>query len=672
MNTIDIKFYFTIAALVLTAIFIATVVLKIRKGIKNGAYLQPISLLTVLLSSVTAFVLMAVASDLLFGSFEGKTMADLIEYVESNFGIAIEGSAEEILLNLSPDALAYILAIPIAILSPIIFLVLYLVANGIFSIVFKIVKRVLSIPKRVDTVGKTIGGVLGALEAIVVLIVFYIPLTALLNMSMPIISSMDIEDDTFTQISEGAKELSDSPVMKLVNYAGGDFLTTELTNIGSMHNKINVRDELTCIVDLVKDIVEFSSRADGASAEELTRESEWLIASVLTAIDRSEYISLIVSDSVHIVSGIVFDKVPETSKDPLDKLLISIRTFLDTGSRDTISEDLSTIKELIVHVADTDLFSAISSESKDAIKDVFVAKGSGENTLIKNAINTLKSNPRTTGIIAALNEYSVSIMYENIGGEVMEDSAVVYEQVKEGLNDLISIPDDLPEEEYKESVKETLSTTLTNNNINVEDDILEDMTTKVTEYLKENDTIAEDATEITDEQVTEILLKYYDAYLEYKDKSGTEGDGEGSGEGDGEGTFPGFETDGDGNIIIPGLGDGDGDIVIPGLGGEGDGDSTLPGFETDGDGNIIIPGLGEGEGDIVIPGLGDGDGDIVIPGLGGEGDGDIVIPGLGGEGDGDGTLPGFETDGDGNIIIPGLGEGDGDIVIPDMGDGLNP
>ncbi len=522
-----ISSYFTLAALVLTLIFISVVALKTRRGMKNGAYIQPLSLLTVVLSAITAFILMSIAGNRLFGTLEEKTMAELLELLEGKTGISFGESAEEILLSFNPEAVSYVLAIPIAILAPIIFLLLYIIAKALFSIIFKICKAMIKIPKRVDTVGKAIGGVLGAVEGILVMIVFCIPLTSLLNLSVPIMAKLDIENETFTEISDGATELSESAVIKLVSLAGGDFLADELTYVGSANNKIDVKHEILSIIDLVNGIMEFAESSHGEISEMLTPENEKLLDSILQSLEGSDYMPMLLAGAIHILSDSLFSNLPAEPTESQDKFMLSIKSLLDTSTEDTVIKDLTTMKELLFFLESNGVIDAMNNGSTGAYEEIMSKKDDEGNTVIKKAISILKSNPRASGIIAALNELSVSIM----AGVIGEDSSITYESVKEGLNDLIAIPDDLPEEEYKETVKETLGATLTSNNIEISDEMLDEVTDKVSEYLKDNEVIPEGTEELSDEQINDILLQYYDAYLDYKDTGVTPDN------------FPGLNTD---------------------------------------------------------------------------------------------------------------------------------
>ena len=111
------------------------------------------------------------------------------------------------------------------------------------------------------------------------------------------------------------------------------------------------------------------------------------------------------------------------------------------------------------------------------------------------------------------------------------DTTQVYEDLKQGLNDIIAItpPEDKTDEEavaaYKEELKTTLKDTITGSLENVAsseeldeikeqltDEVMDEMTDQVSNYLEQNPEI----TEMEDEDVTEIILSYYDAYLQYQ------------------------------------------------------------------------------------------------------------------------------------------------------------
>ncbi len=544
----NIKEIFQIVALVMSIIFVITVVLKTRKGMKRGAYLEPCALGLVLLSAITAFIGMTIACGAIFSSFEGKTMQDLVDML-ATAGVSFDQEILDVILAFDVSVISYILAIPVAILAPIAFVILYALLKLVFSIIFNIVKAAVKIPKRVDNVGKIIGGALGAVEGVLVMVILFVPLTSVLHMGTTVMAKMDVENETLSDVVGGVEELTSSPILTLVDLAGGEFLSNELSTVNLENSRINISNEIAYAIDLFSDITKFINNS-GDSGESgdigamLTPENEEILDSILETLGKSDYMPILLSGGMHVVSNVFFSEVPENPTEAQDKLMGALRDLLITSENATVVDDLSTMKELIFFLENKGVIDVLTSNDEEAIKNVLTVTDENGNTVIKSAINILRSNPRTSNIIAALNELSISIMCESMGTDT--DSTVVYESVKGGLNDLITIDPELPPEEYKENVKETLNTTLTDNGIVLDEEIVDTMTDYVTEYLdnaRESGNLPE---EIGDEEVTDIILTYYDAYLNYIQNNNGSGDGNGNGDGTNDPTFPdipGFNPD---------------------------------------------------------------------------------------------------------------------------------
>ena len=97
-------------------------------------------------------------------------------------------------------------------------------------------------------------------------------------------------------------------------------------------------------------------------------------------------------------------------------------------------------------------------------------------------------------------------MAGSFGDGVSEDVVAVYENLKTGLQDVTALRKDDYEtdEEYKGAVSDKLDETLKGEGIELETDIID----KMADYVADNYAGAE----LSDADVDDILLSYYDAY----------------------------------------------------------------------------------------------------------------------------------------------------------------
>ncbi len=536
---INIKDIFQIVMLVLTAIFALVIFLKVRKGIKRGAYLAPCSLAIVILSAAAAYIGMLIVCDFVLGAFDGKPMQELVNFITVTMNIPLEQELIDLILSIDVSVVSYILAIPVAIFAPVVFVLFYIALKFIFSSVFKIIKSAVKIPKRVDTSGKIIGGVIGAVEGVLVTVIFFIPLSSILHTGTTVMSKLDIENDIYTDIASGVSDLVESPVFAFVDLVGGEFLSTELTTVNLDTGRVNVANEIIYTVDLVNDILALVNNNKGENADMFSPENEKIVDSILATLEKSDYMPMLLSGLMTSVSDLLLPEISDNETGtPLDKLTTTLTDFLSTSKKETVVNDIATMKELVFFLSKAGVIDTFTSDDPDAVTNILSAKDENGNTVIKSAINILRGNPRTANIVTALNEISISLLCGNIGPEGT-DSTVVYESVKTGLNDLITIDPELPKEEYKENVKNTLDTVLAENKIELEEEIVDTMSDYVTEYLDEARAEGKLPEEIDDEAVTDILLTYYEAFLEYQQNGTVDPD-----------LIPGFNG-GNGNGELP-------------------------------------------------------------------------------------------------------------------------
>ena len=119
---------------------------------------------------------------------------------------------------------------------------------------------------------------------------------------------------------------------------------------------------------------------------------------------------------------------------------------------------------------------------------------------------------------------------------VEKDTTEVYNEVKDGLKDVLAIErptppifaDDMTFEEreeaairyeeerqqYMQQMTESLDSTLRDNGIELEDELV----SGIADYIDDN---VDDKNEYSDDELNEIILSYYDVYLEYLENGGS-------------------------------------------------------------------------------------------------------------------------------------------------------
>lgn len=515
-------------SIVLTVIVALVVVLKARAGAKRGAYVAPIHLGSVLLSATVAFILTGVFTGMLLSTLAEISLIDFVREIELTMGETFDPEIHEMIASFDPAVISYVVAIPAALFSPFIFFLLYIFCRLVFGAVRGVVVKACAIPKRVDTTGKTIGAVVGGLEGILVVVLCLIPITAFLNIGTSVTQKIDFEDEAVAEVIDSIEEFNEAPVFGLIRTMGGEFLTGELTTVSLGGRRVNLMNEIDVGFELYNDITIVLAEEDGEDFA-VTPEKQAAIDRVVAMIEQSDYLPMVLSSAMHMVSGPLLGEIPENPTEPMDRVMAALGNFIESTTPDTITADLRTFVDAFFLLNENGAFETLTSGDTEAIMEALSEKDESGDTIIKKLIRMLGANPHTKTIIAALNELSVSIMCDSLG--FTGDTAQVYDDLKQGLNDIISItpPADKDDEEavaaYKEELKTTLKDTITGSLENVAtgeeleeireqltDEVMDEMTEQVSNYLEENPEI----TEMEDEDVTEIILTYYDAYLQYQ------------------------------------------------------------------------------------------------------------------------------------------------------------
>ena len=509
----EIKDIFNIAGIVLTVLFVIVVLLKTRKGAKRGAYQQPIHLGVVLVGAIISFIATLILSSSIFTALDGYTMEELVLTLEGLTGSPIDAGMRDVILSFEPSTIMSLLALPVALLCPIIFTICYFAVSIVTNIIYQIICKAAAVQKRRDTKGKVIGAALGALEGVIVMTLFLVPFSSILNLTQTVTAEIETDDREIAEVFDSIDSFAETPVLQLASFAGGDFLTKELTTVHVQDSDVNLSNEIAVCFDIFNNVSLLSDIGEGGVSDD----QRAAVDAIIAALRRSDYLPMLLSEGTHAISALVFGDLPDTPTKPEEKLTKALADMLATSTADTIIDDIVMIKDAAFLLIDNGVFEALEGGDESAITDLLSKRDAEGNSVIKQAIRLLTTNPRTTGIITALNEMSVALMCQSMGIE--GDAAQVYEDLKQGLNDVAAITPDSyeTEEEYHEALGETINQTLVNNGIELEEEVLDNMTGYVGDYLeeaRENGTLDE---QLTDENVTEIILTYYDAYLQYQE-----------------------------------------------------------------------------------------------------------------------------------------------------------
>ena len=334
---------------------------------------------------------------------------------------------------------------------------------------------------------------------------------------------------------------------KEVKKKGGEIIMNHFATVYFDGEPHDLRTELASGVKVYSDVMPLM----GINIKDLSGSEKNAIESLIATVDGSDYISTILSG---LLRGLAYSAdeglLPITAEPPFDKLIDPFLKVFETSNKNNIGSDLNTMKDVIFILSDEGVFVAIDSGNSTALSNVFTKEDENGKTVIRKVIDILTVNNHTKPLVATLTEISVAMLSESMGLD--GETAQLYDNVKAGVKETLTIKstDYATDEEYVEALSTSLNETLVANDINVEPEIVDSMAA----YIKDN---YKDLDEISDDEINDVILSYYDSYLEYqKNNPGGSGGGDVGGDagGDVDGdNLGGYITDGDGNIDDNGI-----------------------------------------------------------------------------------------------------------------------
>jgi hypothetical protein len=208
-------------------------------------------------------------------------------------------------------------------------------------------------------------------------------------------------------------------------------------------------------------------------------------------------------------SGIFGLSAPE----PFGTLIDSAITIFHTSDRTNLSSDLNTFTDVYFVLAKDGVLLAFT-EGADRTLDIISTRDENGNTPIKNVMNIIDQNPRIKPVNSMLAQLSVTLMANTM--DLGENGAVLYDSVSRGLTATLEISKEgKTEEEYVSEVSASLNAVFLENNMEVEPEIVDLMARDISE---------KNLAESEEASTEDILLTYFDAYVDYKE-NGTLPDG---------------------------------------------------------------------------------------------------------------------------------------------------
>ena len=496
-------------AMTLTGLLIFAAVVEMMNGFRRCAPRQLLHAILSFVSVVIAFITTEALIMEMHAFFESSSLIELLDAVEKYIpGLKIGDDVHTLLAGMDPRLEEMLLTLPAAtIIAPIVFAVLYALANLILKIVFWIVSKL--IPAMPGITSRVIGMMIGLAEGLLITAILYLPLVAATeaidNTVTVIDDSSEAGEDLHALYNDYFGPINDSPVFNLTRAIGGEWMMNEFCTVDLGDGEMDMRDELTTTAVIIGDLISLKD----ADWDSINEEDKSTINHLISTIDSSGYYSEIFSGIFRSMSELIDNPAAEEG-DLLAALVDDMLVILSTSEKDTVGEDLGTFKDLYFILSDEGVLEAFDngSDSQNMLSILTRIDPETETTVISKLIEVVKSNQRTSPLLTTLTKLSVTIMAESMG--LGEDAEELYEDIKTGVNDILAIdPESYSDPaEYEAAVGDSIETTLAEQGIELEREVIDEMASAAAEICREND-----IEELTDEQISDILLKYYDGVI---------------------------------------------------------------------------------------------------------------------------------------------------------------
>lgn len=484
------------------------------KGRQRGFFRQLVRTITIAASVIISIYVTKFAYGYVSDWLTSQSSAGLVSTIEG-FGIAL-GDFGTILTNFSTESMNHVLAIPMAlVVLPLVFVVAFIIINTVLRIVHAIICKIFGLAKwRNNFITRFFGFILGAAQGFAVAIICLVPIIGLSTSVSTAVKQMQTEAPTAESTAEVTKTYNtyfkpyaeDSSVV-ILGKLGGNMLYEQLTKVN-----VNGTD-----YEMHKEVIGPTLKTFGAITElgnldwqYLSKENKAAIDTLIEVTKESPYMATLIADILDSLSTAYTNGTLASEDEGLIKEFTDALLGLFVGiNEQELGPTLEVIRDVFFTLSDERVLLSLTGDTA-LISDILAKKDESGKTLITRLTERLNSNKRTAALVSTITRISIEVMadsFETIEG--VEITAETYDKVKVGVTEVINInkQDYSTEEKYVEAISDSLNNTFEKEGILLEKDIVDGMAQHVADNYS-------DAENLSDAEINDIILSYYNAYLE--------------------------------------------------------------------------------------------------------------------------------------------------------------
>lgn len=477
--------------LIISGIFIIFAVCNFIGGFGRGIIRQILQTVCSVVAAVIAYAVTEGALETFVSSVDGQTLNDYL------LGFVEEGSA---LANFIPymTFAEWLLVLPAAtVLAPVILTALFVVINLVLKIACAIVGIIL--PKNVLGLG---GALLGAVEGVLIATVILFPAISIVDMAEDTVDVLrDNDDGSYTEIIESydslADQITDNAFFGFVNDLVCRDMVDSFATITVDGKETNLVYELDTVVLILLDM----SGIENNDYVELSEEQKEILLSAADSIEESPYLTSLIasmfSDLGHAAENNAF---PVEIGDSYETLIHSMFHVFATSSKDNLHTDIDTLLEVYFILCDSGSLKAYGTQGgEEEMKAGLLETDADGVNVITKVVDKLNENEHMKPVVTAITEMTIKMLAGQLGLDY--DTLEAYNDIKDGLNNVLAM--DKSAEGYEEARDAEIDKVLTEQGVELDDTTVNE----IGDYIDEN---FEDVEELTDEQINEIILYYFE------------------------------------------------------------------------------------------------------------------------------------------------------------------
>ena len=497
---------------VIIGIFALCIVAAALCGFAEGFSRQTIRVLTVGLAFAVGIIAANITYSSIISSLKSKSIEDIHAWVK---GLGVTGSLDlSWMLSFDANTLVYLLAIPITlILMPIVLSLTFLVFLGLTKILHFFLCGIFGLSKKKNTLlTRFLGLALGAIEGFFIAGIIMLPIIGASSNLSSSISTLKNEapNETATiQISNAYDKylhpVTENGIIKALGACGMNAVYEGIATV-------NLNGKNTNMTKLVPDSTEIVAKITnlkGTDFKAPSEENKVTINAIVDILEGNDYFSKVASN---VISGLaragLDDRLPLPSAGSFNTVIDSALEIFAEADEKTLYKDIDTLLNIYYTVADAGALTAMDKDA-NAMLDALNQKYEDGDTTINKVIGILNDNSHMSPLVTVIARLSVSVMANKLG--FSEETAQAYDNIKAGFSETLKITKEgKSEKEYLSEVSTSIDATLKENGITVEPEVIDSMAKYV------NDNFGE-GTELTDNDINNLIINYYDSYLEYQE-----------------------------------------------------------------------------------------------------------------------------------------------------------